>query len=137
MAEFQGAGTKPGLELWRIENMKPVPQPQCNGNFYTGDSYILLATSHKSATSTALEWHVHFWQGAESSQDEQGAAAIEAQWLDESLGGAPAQHRECQGNESDLFKSYFKSTGIAYLQGGVASGFKHVERDSYRTRLLQ
>ena len=31
--------------------------------------------------------------------------------------------------------SYFKDTGIIYLKGGVQSGFEHVERDVYPTRL--
>ena len=33
--------------------------------------------------------------------------------------------------------SYFKSTGIEYLPGGVESGFNKVDRDAYETRLLQ
>ncbi len=36
-----------------------------------------------------------------------------------------------------LFSSYFRSSGgVQYLQGGVASGFNHVERDVYETTLL-
>ena len=45
------------------------------------------------------------------------------------------QHRECQGVESDKFMQCFKS--VQYLKGGVASGFRHVERGKVETRLLQ
>jgi hypothetical protein len=32
-----------GMDIWRIENFKPVPLPkESHGKFYSGDSYILL-----------------------------------------------------------------------------------------------
>lgn len=40
-----------------------------------------------------------------------------------------------QYSESPLFHSYFKS--VTYLDGGVDSGFKKAEADSYSPRLLQ
>ena len=55
MSVFEGAGKVPGKELWRIENMKPVPQPSFDGKLYSGDSYILLVTSKKG---NSLVWHV-------------------------------------------------------------------------------
>lgn len=45
------------------------------------------------------------------------------------------QHREIQGKESSLFKSYFSS--ITYLRGGFDSGFNHVEEEELPTRLLR
>lgn len=112
----------------------PLP-PQVDGHFYTGDSYILLSTA--PSRSGALSWSIHFWLGSETTHDESGIAAYKSVELDDMLGGSPVQYREVQGNESSLFLSYFKSTGgVQYLPGGIASGFKTVERDVYQTRLL-
>ncbi|CAM9268509.1 unnamed protein product [Phaeothamnion confervicola] len=130
---FAGAGKEEGLELWRIEKKKVVKQPEVTGKFHVGDSYLLLATSK---VQNRLDWKLHFWLGAESSQDEQGIAAYKTVELDESLGGGPVQYREVQGHESSQFLSHFKTTGIEYLPGGIESGFVKVERDAYRTRLL-
>ncbi|XP_069122982.1 advillin-like isoform X2 [Argopecten irradians] len=132
---FTSAGQIPGLEIWRIEKLKVVPQEKSTyGEFYSGDSYILLKTN-KSVKSDKLEWDVHFWLGTDTSQDEQGVAAYKTVELDDYLGGAPVQHREVQDHESKLFLSYFKH-GIKYLSGGVESGFKKVERGVYEKRLF-
>lgn len=100
------------------------------GNFHSGDSYILLFKNKKRG-----EFNVHFWLGKETSRDEAGVAAIKSVELDDLLGGFPVQYREVQEHESSKFMSYFKS-GIQYLEGGVATGFKKVEKDHIR-RLLQ
>jgi len=104
------------------------------GTFYSGDSYIALNT-YKKADSPKLRWDVHFWLGKFTSQDEAGTAAYKTVELDDLLGGDPVQHREVQGYESDLFLSYFKNE-IKILEGGVDSGFKHVEPHKYNPRLL-
>uniref|UniRef100_A0AAX7V5N6 Gelsolin-like domain-containing protein n=1 Tax=Astatotilapia calliptera TaxID=8154 RepID=A0AAX7V5N6_ASTCA len=118
--EFETAGKKPGLQVWRVENMdlKPVP-PALYGDFFTGDAYILLYTTK------APSYNVHSWIGDEASQDESGAAAIFITQLDDHLQGAAIQYNEFQNQESTTFLGYFKS-GIKYKKGGVASGFKHV-----------
>ncbi|KAL1516715.1 hypothetical protein ABEB36_000590 [Hypothenemus hampei] len=133
---FEHAGREAGLEIWRIEDFKPVPYPKNQyGKFYTGDSYIVLNTQVNKRGQKS--WDIHFWLGSQTSQDESGAAAILAVQLDDQLGGDPVQHRETQDHESQLFLSYFKS-GVRYLPGGVSSGFHHVDRNQQgATRLFQ
>ena len=110
--------------MWRIENKVPVRQPkESYGKFCKGDSYLVLKTTISSGG--AYEWDLHFWLGEESSVDEIGIAAYKTVELDDSLGGAPVQYRETQGNESSKFQAIFKQ-GITYLDGGVDSGFKKV-----------
>lgn len=134
---FANAGRTPGLEIWRIENFEPVIYPKTNyGKFYTGDSFIVLNTI-ENKKDKKLSWDVHFWLGLETSTDEAGAAAILTVQLDDLLNGGPVQHREVQDHESQLFLSYFKN-GIRYEQGGVGTGFKHVETNAQgETRLFQ
>lgn len=132
---FEGVGQEPGILIWRVEQFQIVPVDLKEyGNFYSGDSYILLHT--KRLRSGNLEWNIHFWLGKNTSQDEAGVAAIKTVELDDSLGGIPVQHREIEGHESKMFLSYFKKKGVRYLEGGVVSGFRHVE-DKVVRRLLQ
>lgn len=54
---WKGAGSKPGLEIWRVENKRTendTPDFGVNrwpkkdyGKFYSGDSYIVLNTYKK------------------------------------------------------------------------------------------
>ncbi|XP_032426130.1 gelsolin a isoform X1 [Xiphophorus hellerii] len=123
-AEFQRAGQNPGLQVWRVENFDLVPVPEnLYGGFYTGDAYLVLNTIKQRSGN--LQYDLHFWLGDFCSQDESGAAAIFTVQMDDFLGGKPIQYREVQGHESKTFLGYFKS-GIKYMKGGVASGFKHV-----------
>ncbi|XP_070852368.1 gelsolin isoform X2 [Drosophila suzukii] len=132
---FANAGRTPGLEIWRIENFEPVAYSKNNfGKFYTGDSFIVLNTI-ENKKDKKLSWDVHFWLGSETSTDEAGAAAILTVQLDDLLNGGPVQHREVQDHESQLFLGYFKN-GIRYEQGGVGTGFKHVQTNSQGEKRL-
>jgi len=130
---FLEAGKKPGMEIWRIEKLKVVAQDvKTYGTFYSGDSYICLSTRK---VESHLEWDIHFWLGTNTSQDEQGVAAYKTVELDDHLGGGPVQYREVQDHESRKFLNYFPK-GIRYLEGGVDSGFRKVQRGVYEKRLF-
>jgi len=134
-AAWSEAGKSVGCKIWRIEDFNVVSWPEEQyGTFYSGDSYIVLNTYEKN---DSLAWDVHFWLGEYTTLDEAGTAAYKTVELDDHLGGAPIQHREVCGHESGLFLSYFKSkNGLRILDGGVDSGFNHVEPESYKPRLL-
>ncbi|PVD24423.1 hypothetical protein C0Q70_14906 [Pomacea canaliculata] len=104
---WKQAGKKPGIQIWRINKFKVTTWPTDDyGSFYSGDSYIILNT-YKDEQGDKLLYDVHFWIGKESTQDEYGTAAYKTVELDTLLDDVPVQHREVQGYESDLFKSYF------------------------------
>uniref|UniRef100_A0A673MMM1 Villin-1 n=1 Tax=Sinocyclocheilus rhinocerous TaxID=307959 RepID=A0A673MMM1_9TELE len=92
-------------------------------------------TEETHKTSNNYTYDIHYWLGKDTSNDEQGAAAIYTTQMDEHLGGAAVQHRETQGHESATFQGYFKQ-GIIYKKGGVASGMKQVETNTYNIRRL-
>ena len=68
---------------------------------------------------------IHFWHGSECTSDEMGSSAALAVQLSARLPKMSRHHLELEGEETELFQSYFKK-GIMYLNGGVASGFKCV-----------
>ncbi|GJS59959.1 villin-4 isoform X2 [Tanacetum coccineum] len=85
--------------------------------------------------SGALRHDIHYWLGKDTSQDEAGTAALKTVELDAALGGRAVQYREVQGHETERFLSYFKPC-IIPQEGGIASGFKHVEAEEYKIRMF-
>ncbi len=121
--------TIPYLYIWRARNFKLEPIKQENaGMFYEGDSYIVF-NIYKGADGS-LVYNIHFWLGNQTTADEMGTVAYKTVELDTFLHGKATQFREVQGNESDLFRSYFPQ-GITYKIGGVESGFKKVQAYDY------
>ncbi|KAK3293077.1 uncharacterized protein B0H64DRAFT_363410 [Chaetomium fimeti] len=125
-------GLTAGLFVWRIENFAVVAVPKTShGQFYDGDSYIILHSQQIKTDSTTdadkppkLTHAIHFLLGAHTSQDEAGTAAYKTVELDSFLHGAAAQHRELQASPSGAFVALFPR--LTFRRGGVASGFRHV-----------
>ncbi|KAH8062842.1 hypothetical protein JL720_13213 [Aureococcus anophagefferens] len=134
-AAWAGCGAAPGVEVWRVEKMKIVKWPKEHyGDFFAGDSYIILKTT-KQKDSDKLLWDIFFWLGESTSQDEMGVAAYKTVELDDLMDQAPVQHREVMGHESIAFTKIFKQ--LNYMQGGVESGFTHVEAGTYVSKLFR
>ena len=131
-------GQEPGLFIWRVENFELVSWPEERaGEFYDGDSYIVLSSTRLGDDNTKLRHEVFFWLGNKTTQDEAGTAAYKTVELDEFLHGAATQHREVQEHPSEDFTALFRR--ITIRSGGVASGFTHVEERQPRevTTLLR
>jgi len=123
------------IEIWRIEKFKVKKWPKERyGEFHKGDSYIVLNSYTDPSTPEKMKYNVHFWLGAESTQDEMGTAAYKTVELDDYLGDLPVQFREVEGHEHKEFMGLFSTLTI--LEGGVDSGFRHVEAEEYDPRLL-
>jgi len=133
---WKNAGKRVGIQVWRIVNFKVTDWPKEDyGKFFNGDSYIILNTYKPNPDSEELAYDLHFWIGSQSSQDEYGTAAYKTVELDTYLDDKPVQHREVEGYESTLFRTYFPK-GIQLLAGGADSGFRHVEPEKYTPRLF-
>ena len=142
---WKGAGQRPGVEVWRVENHKATATsgprfgvakwPKARyGHFYNGDSFIVLSTK-KDKEGNKLHHDIYYWLGSESTQDETGVAAYKTVELDDLLGGEPHEHRVVEGHESEDFRALF-SKPIVCMHGGVESGFNHVKPHQYVPRLL-
>lgn len=60
--QFELAGQKQGLQVWRVENFDLVPVPEnLYGGFYTGDAYLILNTIKQRSGN--LQFDLHFWLG--------------------------------------------------------------------------
>ncbi|KAK9280649.1 hypothetical protein L1049_014345 [Liquidambar formosana] len=131
---FQGAGVKPGLEIWCIENLQLVPVPKSShGKFYSGSAYIVLNTV---LLKTGTPQHdVHYWLGNDAKEVDSALASDKALELDAALGSHAVQYREVQGLETEKFLSYFKPC-IIPIEGIFSSGTGHLNGETYQVSLL-
>jgi len=135
--EWKDAGSKEGIQIWRIEKFQVIPWPvKKYGKFHTGDSYIVLHTYKDPEKKGSFKYNVHFWLGTHTTQDEAGTAAYKTVELDTLLGDLPVQYRQVQLYETKEFTKLFKK-GLTYLDGGVDTGFNHVKPKEYKPRLMQ
>lgn len=115
--EDDGSGNK---QIWRIEGSAKVPvSPSHYGQFYGGDSYIILYDYRHGNKQGKI---IYTWQGADSSQDEITTSAFLSVQLDEELGGTPVQTRVVQGKEPPHLMSLFGGKPLIVYKGGTSRG---------------
>ncbi|KAM9360961.1 gelsolin-like [Symphorus nematophorus] len=105
-------------QIWRIEGSDKVSvDPSMFGQFYGGDSYIILYQYQHNSRQGHI---IYIWQGVESSQDEVGASAVLAIQLDDEVGGAAVQVRVVQGKEPTHLMSLFGGQPMVVYKGGTS-----------------
>ncbi|XP_069465619.1 gelsolin isoform X2 [Ambystoma mexicanum] len=125
-----GSGTK---QIWRIEGSEKTPvDPSHYGQFYGGDSYIILYNYRHGAKQGHI---IYTWQGASSTRDEIAASAFLSAQLDEELGGGPVQVRVVQGKEPAHLLSLFGGKPLVVYKGGTSRDGGQTEPAD--TRLFQ
>lgn len=86
--EFEGAGFGAGVELWRISKRKllrqPPDSPECQGQFYDKECYVILSTVPKDDAAGFL-WGIHTWKGKDASMVTSGFAGSMANKLNNLL----------------------------------------------------
>ncbi|KAJ4725601.1 Villin [Melia azedarach] len=131
---FEGAGLKPGLEIWCIENLRLVPVPKSShGKFYIGSVYIILNTV--LLKSGAPQHDIHYWLGNDANKEDSTVASDKALELDAALGSCAVQYREVQGQETEKFLSYFRPC-IIPIEGKFSSQSGQLNGETYKISLL-
>lgn len=85
---FDGAGKKPGIEVWRVEKFeieRITALDSGNLSLFAGDAYLILQSVEDEDGN--MDYNLHYWIGSEATQDEMGAIAYFAVNLDDLLGG--------------------------------------------------
>ncbi|TXG46477.1 hypothetical protein EZV62_028024 [Acer yangbiense] len=131
---FESAGEKAGLEIWCIENSRLVLVPKSShGKFYTGSAYVVLNTV--LLKSGPPQHDIHYWLGNEANKVDSALASDKALELDAALGSCAVQYREVQGQETEIFLSYFRPC-IIPVKGIYSSQSRKSNGETYKISLL-
>ena len=128
--EFDSIKTdKPLLIIWKSVDLKLQKiAEKDHGTFYDADSYLILNIKSPE------EKYAHIWTGRKSSKEEISFTSFKALQLDSKLENNCVVLYESEGNESELFKSYFKFFTI--LKGGIEEAQQSIDDQQYKARLF-
>jgi gelsolin len=125
---------EPGILIWRIEKFHVKKWPKNDyGQFYDGDSYIILITTKDE--NDRIEREAHMWVGNHTTADESGTAAYKIVELDTFFDRNVTLVWNGQGNETQSLKEALKN--IRILKGGIESGFNKVTLEIRPTELFE
>ncbi|EGG25050.1 villin [Cavenderia fasciculata] len=106
-------GRSPRLQIWRVEDFTKVAiDPSQHGQFYSGDSYLILYTYTYKNKDNFL---IYFWQGKNSSINEKGTSALLTMELDDTLKGMAKEIRVVQNKEPRHFLSIFNGRLVVHV----------------------
>jgi hypothetical protein len=95
------------LTIWYVKkNEKHALPLEEYGIFYSGESYLVQYSVH--LRSGGYRHVVYYWQGRQSSTEDQGTCALLATNLANSLGRSVTQVRVTQNKEPDHFLAHFE-----------------------------
>lgn len=101
------------IKQWIVEDFKKKDiDPQLYGQFYTGESYVVLYTYVWKNKDVHL---IYFWQGRNSRVQEKGSSALLTVDLDRQLEGMAKEVRVSQGREPKHFLTIFKGQFVVHL----------------------
>ena len=92
--------------------------------------------------SGGFDYNLHFWLGANTSQDEAGIAAFKTCELDQHLGDKPVQYRVVEGNESVRVQRLFcyaatpNPACVGFRAGGAVAHCVPLRCSSLGTRVV-
>jgi hypothetical protein len=128
--EFDSIKTdKPLLIVWRSIDLKLQKIAESNhGTFADSDSYLILNIKSPE------EKYAHIWTGRKSSKEEISFISFKVLQLDNKLENSCVILYESEGNESELFKSYFKFFTV--LKDRTEEVQQSVDDQQYKARLF-
>ena len=92
------------IKIWRIEEFQKVEiLPSLFGNFYSGESYIVL---YKYIWRNKDCFIIYYYQGRDSSVNEKGTSAVLTIELDKEINGMAKEIRVVQYKEPLHFPYY-------------------------------
>jgi hypothetical protein len=95
------------LSIWIVKkNEKHALPLEEYGIFYSGESYIIQYSIHLK--SGGYRHVVYYWQGRQSSTEDQGTCALLATGLASTLGTSVTQVRVTQNKEPEHFLAHFE-----------------------------